>query len=183
MADPAPDPAPHSTGADIVPHRGSIVSRIASRLFAVLLLVVCVAGATGLLGGHTSTTSTAGGGYRLTLSYPGTTRPGLDTFWELRIVHPGGFHGSLTVAVSGSYYDLFETQGFYPTPSDTTRDGSYVYLTFTPPSRGDIFTVMYDAYLQPYVAPTNLLANDATVALVRHGERVAAVHYATFVLP
>jgi hypothetical protein len=172
-----------STVAGVTSRKGSRVSRWASRSFMVALLLICIAGGFGLLGGHTSRAVGAGGGYDLFLSYPGTSRPGLDTLWELKVVHKGGFKGQITVAVTASYFDLFETQGFYPTPAETTRDDSYVYMKFTPPPHGDTFTVMFDAYLQPYVAPTNLLANDATVMLVNHGKQVASIDYTTFVFP
>jgi hypothetical protein len=175
--------AADSTLADVNERQGSWVSHLASRLFIALLVLLCVAAGTGLLGGHTSTAAATGGGYRLSLSYPGTIRPGLDTFWELTVVHHGGFRKQVTIAVTGSYFDLFETQGFYPTPAATTRDGSYVYLRFSPPPQGDTFVVMFDSYLQPYVAPSNLLGNDATVALVEHGHRLAAIHYTTVVFP
>jgi hypothetical protein len=171
-----------STVAGVSVHPADRIARWASRLFVLFLLLICIAASIGLLGGHTTSASQTRGGYHLHLSYPGIIRPGLDTFWELKVVHPGGFKGQITVAVTATYFDLFETQGFYPTPSVTTRDGSYVYLKFTPP-QGNVFTVMFDSYLQPYVAPTNLFANDATVALINHGQRVAAIHYDTFVLP
>lgn len=173
-----------STLEDVSTRGGGAFSRLCSRAFVVFLLLICIAGATGLLGGHTSTAAETRGGYRLTLSYPGTARPGLDTFWELRVEHPGGLRGPITIAVTGTYFDLFETQGFYPTPSETTRDDTYVYLTFTPPPKGDTFVVMYDAYVQPYVAPEHLFGQEnATVALVDHGERVAAIRYVTWMFP
>lgn len=174
---------PDSTVDGVSERAGSRISRLASRAFLVALLLVCIAGGTGLLGGHTSDAAATGGGYDLSLSYPGTARPGLDTFWELRVVHQGGFKGPLTVAVTGSYFDLFETQGFYPTPSATTRDGRYVFFKFTPPAHGDTFVMMFDAYLQPYISPSRLLANDATVALVRHGKQLVSIHYSTVVFP
>jgi hypothetical protein len=172
-----------STVTGVAAHEGSRLSHWASRGFVLALFLICTAGGVGLLGGHTSRAVGAGGGYDLFLTYPGTARPGLDTLWELKVVHQGGFKGQITVAVTASYFDLFETQGFYPTPSETTRDDSYVYMKFTPPPHGDTFIVMFDAYLQPYVAPTNLLANDAVVALISHGKRVASIDYTTFVFP
>jgi hypothetical protein len=176
-------PESDSTFANVSEVETSRSARTASRAFVAVLLVVCVAGGVGLLGGHTSRAAAAGRGYDLHLSYPGTTRPGLDALWELTVVHPRGFAGPITLAVTASYFDLFETQGFYPTPSETTRDDAYVYLTFSPPPDGDTFAVMFDAYTQPYIEPSRLLSNDATVAVVDDGKRVAAIHYSTFVLP
>ncbi len=176
-------PHPDSTTEAVTTRETTRLARAASRGFVLLLLLVCIAGGVGLLGGHTATAAASGGGYRLTLDYPGTTRPGLDAFWQLSIHHPGGFRHPVTVAITASYFELFETQGFYPTPSDTTRDAEFVYLTFTPPPSGDTLKVLYDSYVQPYVAPTNLFANDATVAVVVHKEQVAAIHATTWVLP
>jgi hypothetical protein len=176
---------PASTLEGVRDHQRGWVSRLASRAFVVLLFLICVAGGTGLLGGRTSTATAegVGKGYRMVLSYPHTARPGLDAFWELEVVHAGGFHGPITLAVTGSYFDLFETQGYYPTPSSTTRDGTYVYMTFTPPPGGDTFKVMFDSYVQPYVEPSHLLAQPATVILLKHGQRVDAIHFSTWLFP
>lgn len=163
--------------------RRGFASTWATRAFILLLFLVCAAGGVGLLGGRTSTAVSAKHGFHLTLQYPRTARPGLDTLWELRVSHPGGFSSPITVAVSGSYFDLFETQGFYPTPSTTTRDNTYVYMTFTPPKHGNTFRVMYDAYIQPYVSPSHLLGQDATVALIIKGHRLDSINYTTWLLP
>jgi hypothetical protein len=172
-----------STIAGIPEQQRGVGSRLASRAFMLVLLLVCVAGGVGLLGGHTATATTDRDGYQLALSYPGTARPGLDTFWELHISHEGGFKKSITIAVTGSYFDLFETQGFYPTPSATTRDATDVYMTFTPPRHGDTLTVMYDAYAQPYIAPSHLLGQDATVALIDHGKPVVTLPFTVWMFP
>jgi hypothetical protein len=169
-----------STVADVRDRRRTPV---ASRAFNVLLLLVCVAGAVGVLGGRTATATEDAHGYSLTLLYPHTIRPGLDALWKLTIVHRGGFKGPVTVAVTSSYFGLFETQGFYPTPSSTTSDRSWVYMKFTPPKHGNTLTIRYDAYLQPYIPPTDLLANHATVAVVRAGKHVAAVPYTVWIWP
>jgi hypothetical protein len=171
------------TAADITTRSNSVLARIGSRVFVLVLLAACVAGVLGLLGGRTATATGTGDGYRLSLSYPQTSRPGLDIKWQLSIEHQGGFDRPITIAVSARYFDLFETQGFYPTPAETTRDDRFVYMTFTPPAHGPTFRVLFDAYLQPYVAVEDLLANDAVVELIVHGKRVASVHYRTWVFP
>jgi hypothetical protein len=150
----------------------------ARRVFIVVLCLVVLAGSLGLLGGHTSTATVSRGGYRMTLQYPRIERAGIDTLWELKVVHAGGFPGPLTVSVTGSYFDLFETQGFYPTPSATTRDGTNVYMTFTKPP-GNTFVVMFDAYIQPY----SVFGKKATVSVMRNGIPVASIHYHTWLVP
>jgi hypothetical protein len=150
----------------------------ARRVFIAVLSLVVLVGSVGLLGGHTATATASADGYRLTLQYPGIERAGIDTLWELKVVHPGGFPGPVTVAVTGSYFDLFETQGFYPTPSSTTRDGTNVYMTFTKPP-GDTFVVMFDAYIQPY----SVFGKKATVSVMRDGMAVASIHYHTWLVP
>jgi hypothetical protein len=156
---------------------------IASRAVNVLLLAICVAGLVGILGGRTATTTATNHDYRLTLEYPHTIRPALDAYWKQTVIHQGGFHGLVTIAVTASYFDLFETQGFNPAPAASTSDGKFIYLKFTPRIHSDKLTVRYDSYLQPYVPPTSLLANHATVALVDNGKQLAALHYTTWVLP
>jgi hypothetical protein len=150
----------------------------ARRIFIVLLGFVVIAGGLGLLGGHTATATATRGGYQMSLQYPGIERAGIDTVWELTVVHPGGFSGPITISVTGDYFDLFETQGFYPTPSTTTRDAKNVYLTFTKPA-GDTLVVMFDAYIQPY----SVLGKGATVAVVEHGVPVDSISYHTWLLP
>ncbi len=173
-----------STLASVPSPQRTWASTWGTRAFIVFLLLLCTAGGAGLLGGRTATAVSARHGFHMQLRYPHTARPGLDTLWELRVTHPGGFQRPITVAVTGGYFDLFETQGFYPTPSDTTRDDAFVYLTFSPPPKGhDTFRVMYDAYIQPYVSPDHLLAQHATVALITKGRRVDSVDFTTWVLP
>jgi hypothetical protein len=150
----------------------------ARRAFIAALSFVVLAGAVGLLGGHTSTASASGDGYRMTLQYPRIERAGVDTLWELKVVRAGGFPGGLTVAVTGDYFDLFETQGFYPTPSSTTRDAGNVYMTFKKPP-GDTFVMMFDAYIQPY----SVFGKKATVSVMDNGVPAASIDYHTWLVP
>ena len=113
-----------------------------------VLLVVVVAAVAGLLGVRTDAVEAEQDGYHLTVRYPGAARAGLDTPWEVTVEHPGGFEKEITLAVTGNYFDLFETQGFHPEPAEETRDGSTLYLTFTAPD-AETFVVDYDAYIQP----------------------------------
>jgi hypothetical protein len=82
------------------------------------------------------------------------------------------------VAVTGDYFDLFETQGFYPTPSATSRDAKNMYMTFTKPP-GDTLVVMFDAYIQPY----SVFGKKATVSVMKNGVPVASIRYHTWIVP
>ncbi len=113
----------------------------------VLALVVAV-GLSTYLGVHTGTASADHGTWGLSLDYPQVARPGLDVRWQATVTHPGGFDQEVTLAISGDYFDIFETQGFHPEPSDETRDGRMLYLTFSAPP-GDTFVVDFDTYVQP----------------------------------
>ena len=133
--------APLATGA----HAAATWTRRAT--LGVLALVV-VAALAGLLGVHTATASATADGWSLTLRYPATARAGLDVTWQATVTHPGGLGKTVTLAVTGDYPNLFETQGFHPEPAEETRDSSTLYLTFTAPP-GDTFVVDFDTYVQP----------------------------------
>jgi hypothetical protein len=107
-----------------------------------------LAGASGLLGVRTATAESDGGGYHLALDYATVARAGLDVPWQATVTHPGGFGDSVTLAVTGDYFDIYETQGFIPDPASAARNADTLYLTFDAPG-GDTFVVSYDAYIQP----------------------------------
>jgi hypothetical protein len=148
------------------------------RIAIALLTLVVVAGATGWLGVRSWTARAEGSGYELTLTYPRVARSGLDVAWNLRLEHPGGFDGPFTIAVSADYFDIFEFQGMYPSPSDETADANFVYLTFAPPE-GDVFTVSLDTYVQP----SSQIGRDAVVKAIVNGSTVAQVSYSTWLVP
>lgn len=145
-----PDSAvPDSTLADVRPPVPRRAARAGRRAVLVLLLIVVALGATSLLGVHTSTATAEAEGYRVEVAYPRVARAGLDTTWRVTVRHPGGFGSEpITLAVSARYFDIFETQAFHPTPSKETGDGSTLSFEFDPPA-GDVFSVDYDAYIQP----------------------------------
>jgi len=144
---------------------------------AILALVVG-AGTVGLLGIHTSSNSSSAEGYHLTVTYPRTARAGLDALWQVTVVHDGGFDGAVTLSLPASYFAIYESQRFFPEPSDETRAGDTLYLTFAKPP-GDRLTVGYDAYIQP----SSQRGASGTVAVIDGGRTAASVDFHTTLLP
>ena len=131
-----------------------------------------------LLGVHSSTTTTVANGYRLDVVYPRVARPGLDAPFQVTVSHPGGFGGQLTLAVSGHYLDLYESQGFRPQPSGETREGNTYFLTFTAPP-GNVFRVYFDAYIQP----ASQRGRAGWVEVLNQGQVEATSHFSTWLWP
>lgn len=148
------------------------------RAFLTLLLCLVLTGLAGLLGVHSTTSRASEGGWDLSLRHAGVARPGLDVPWEVTVTHPGGFDSDIVLAVTADYFDIFETQGFVPEPSDDTRDGSTRYLTFAAPP-GDVFTVSYDAYIQP----ASQSGRSGTLSVVVDGRPMASVDFRTVLMP
>jgi hypothetical protein len=148
------------------------------RVGILAMLVVVVAGAFGLLGVHSTVRTVTNDGYTAQLTYAAIARSGWDVPWTLRITHPGGFDGAVTVAVTADYFDIFESQRFWPEPSSETRGGEFVYLSFDQPP-GDTLTIGYDAY----IAPSSQLGRSATVTVLTDGQPRVSLRYQTFLLP
>ena len=149
------------------------------RGFVAALAAVVLAGLAGLLGVRSDTTSAQVGEWRLTLEHAELARAGFDVPWQVTVTHDGGFDGPLTLAVTGDYFDIFETQGFMPEPTEMTRDGDTLYLTFAAPPRGDTFVVAYDAYIQPAAQR----GADGTLSVLDAGVAVASLDFETRLLP
>ena len=103
------------------------------RAFLCLLLVVVLAGVTGRLGVRTATASADSADYDLDVTYAAVARAGLDVPWQVTVTSRAGFQEEITLAVTGDYFDIYETQGFTPEPSASTRDADTLYLTFDAP--------------------------------------------------
>jgi hypothetical protein len=88
-------------------------------------------------------------------------RAGLDIQWQATVTHPGGFGKQVTLAITGDYFNIYETQGFHPQPAQETRDGTTLYLTFTT-APGNTFVVDFDTYVQP----ASQAGSAATLAVV-----------------
>lgn len=146
------------------------------------LVTLCLAGALlGVLGDRTETaTATSDNGrWTLSLLHASMARAGLDVPWEVTVTRSGGFDGPVVLGVTGSYFDIYETQGFRPEPSASYRDGSTLFLEFEPPPSGDVLVVAYDAYIQP----ASRQGASGTVA-VRSGDDVlVSLDFTTNLLP
>lgn len=148
------------------------------RAMLVALGLLVTAGLVGLLGVRSSTTSSARDGWTLSLEHAAIARAGLDVPWTVTATNEAGFDGDVTLAVTGDYFDIFESQGFNPEPSEQTRNGDTRFLTFTPPA-GTTLVVSYDAYIQPSAQ----LGRSGTVSVVVDGRQVAPVDFRTVLLP
>ena len=90
--------------------------------FLGVMLCLVLAGLLGLVGVRTAKTSTEREGpWSVTVEHATVARAGLDAQWEVTVTRDGGFGAELVLAVTGDYFDIFETQGFSPEPSDSTR--------------------------------------------------------------
>lgn len=162
------DPAGHGWKLWV---RGSVVA---------LLVIVVGLGATGWLGVRSATVEETGGGYTLGVEYPMIARAGLDVPWTVTITAPpDGFPDEITVAVTSDWFDLFETQGFSPEPTEETTDDRFDYMTLSTPDTGTTMTFSYDTFVQPAAQ----LGASAEVWLIVDDERVASVDYRTWLLP
>ncbi len=141
--------------------------------------LLVVASALALLGVRTSTASADGAGYHLSVEHPAVARAGLDTVWEVTVRRDSPLEKELELAVTGDYFDLFETQAFHPEPTESSRDGDTLHLTFTTTPGSDTFVVAYDAYVQPSAQR----GRDGSVSVVVAGEPVATAHFTTHLVP
>jgi hypothetical protein len=142
------------------------------------IAVLLVAGLVGVLGVHTSTAAAERGGWRLSVEYPAVARAGLDVRWRVHVQHPGGFGKTLTLAVSSSWWEIFESQGFFPEPDGMRRDGDTTYLDFDDPP-GDTFVLDADTYVQPAAQ----VGRTARLGVIDGDQEVVDVGWTTRLVP
>ena len=148
-------------------------------MFIGALLMFVVAGAVGVLGVRVAATTAVEGEYRLSLQHAGLARAGLDVPWQVTVTREGGYGKELVLAVTGDYFDIYETQGFTPEPSAATRDVDTLYLTFDAPS-GEVFKLSYDAYIQP----SSQRGKGGSVSVLgTAGQPMATVEFETWLWP
>ena len=151
------------------------------RGFVAVLALGLVAALLGLLGDRTErvTATSADGRWTLSLLHARLARAGLDVPGEVTVTQRGGFDGPVVLGVTGTYLDIYETQGFHPEPSASYRDGETLFLEFDPPPSGEVLVVAYDAYVQP----ASRQGSSGTLA-VRSGDQVlVSLDFSTGLLP
>jgi len=172
-------PGPNVTTADVSEQARGRVVTLLRPLSVLLLLLVVVAGAVGIFGVHTSTTTAQGGGYEMVVTYPRTARAGLDAPWRVDLTAPpAGFGDSIVLAVRSDYFDFWEQQGFSPEPASETSDATTDYMTFDPPP-GKSFSLSFDGYVQP----SSQRGGDGRVAVLVGGHEVVSAGFSTWLAP
>ena len=156
-------------------------ARTLRRLFVAALSLFLLLGALDLYGVRTRTRSATGGGYELSVTYATVSRPGLATPYSFEVRRPGGFPQGLTVAARSSYFDIFDENGFSPTPEEETADGERTIWTFGP-STADTMTVSLDARIEPGVQVKRAKGR-LEILTGPGGEALVTVDYSTFVTP
>lgn len=154
-------------------------ARAARRTFLSVLFLFLVAGAFGLLGVRTTSTSTTAEGYEIEVTYASVSRPGLATPWAVTVRHEGGFDGPVKLATTAKYFELFDENGLDPDPSSATTSGDLLVWEFEPPE-GNVLEVSFDARIEPAV---QLKSMKVRTVLIIDERRVAQVVYRTTVLP
>ncbi|HRD62188.1 MAG TPA: hypothetical protein PLZ93_03130 [Nocardioides sp.] len=152
------------------------------RAFVTVICLVVVAALAGFLGVRSATVDAREDGWSVSLEYPSVARAGLDVTFRATVRHEGGFGdspGTVTLALTGDYLNIYEEQGFHPDPSASRRDEHTLYLTFDAPTQGDTFVVSYDAYVQP----SSQQGRAGTLAVLTDGREVAVVPFRTRLLP
>jgi hypothetical protein len=152
--------------------------------FGVLTAVLVLAVADGVsvvdvYGVDTREVRATGDGVTLVVEYAVVTRPALASPLRVRVESVEAFDGPITIAVSRPWIEIWDENGFYPTPSAETADGEWVEWQFDPPD-GHVFELFYDARLEP----ARQESQDGTIELrAADGTALAAVDFTTSVRP
>ncbi|TNC39067.1 hypothetical protein [Mumia zhuanghuii] len=154
-------------------------ARWTTRVTLMVLLVVVVAGAAGLFGVRNATATTEDAGWTLSVDYPRLARSGLDTPLSIVVSNPEGVGEEVVVALSQDYLTIFEHQGIFPDPSDTSTDGEFLYLTVAAAPGATEVRIDFDVYVQP----SSQEGEQATVFLLDGDERVASTRIRTTLMP
>jgi hypothetical protein len=172
-------PASTSTAPVRITYRAQGRNRLARRIFLALLGTFLLLGLLNVFGSKSGMASATANGYTLRVTFPQATRSSLPVKWLLVVTHPGGFPGPVRIGIPEAYFNLFDFNNFYPTPSGTLNEGGTLIMVFDPPA-GDTLTVLLDARTQAGLRT----GMGTTTAVVDHSNRtIVSVHYTTRVVP
>ncbi len=143
------------------------------------MTIFVLTGLTGFLGPRSSNVITSGGGYDLEVRYAQITRSGLVAPLRIRLEHPDGFDGPITLAFGKDIFYRFDFQNWYPNPSAETAGAQRLEYEFDPPP-GTAFELTADVRVGPTQPPS---AHRYWVAVVSEGVDVARVSFRMVVMP
>ena len=124
-------------------------AQLLRRAGATALVVFVLLGAVGVFGTRTGTDEASGGGYRVTVTHPTTSRPGHAVRFSVRVHKDGGFGGEeVRVRMSSQYFDLLDENAFDPDAVSQTSDERYSYLAYSPPP-GEDLVISSDTRVEP----------------------------------
>jgi len=173
----APSRAEDSTTAGIAhatPRRSVVVRGTVTALLAVFVVV----GLLGLLGDRTAVVRADDGGRELAVTYAPVARNGTGVVWRIELSDPTGLPPEVQLAIDSRYLQIFDHQRFYPEPTEETRDGDTLLLTFTTEGQHSL-VLEHDAY----VAPRYSAARNGSVSLMEAGHRTLTVGFRTVLVP
>lgn len=148
------------------------------RVGFLLLVLFVAAGLFGFLGDRHGVVEGSSGGHELRLEFARSARPGLDVPFEITVSRDRGLDAEVTLALTGEYLDMYETQGWYPEATDMTRDGEWVYLTFATEGQPEM-VIDFDAYIQPNA----VRPRSGQLAVVVDGEPAEPLSFRTVLFP
>ena len=153
-------------------------SRTIRRIGVGVLLVVVIAALLGWAGPRPSVAAAEAAGYRLEVSHPSVSRPGLAIRLSIVVSREGGYDQPVRLVLSREYIEALDFNAIIPDASAQIADDGSVIWEFDPP-RGDSLTVDVDGKHEP--GAEGVIHGD--VAVLDQGQRVVGVEFSTTVLP
>jgi hypothetical protein len=150
------------------------------RVGLVVLSLFVAAGAGGLLGTRTGTTTVRGDGYEMTVTYPRISRPGHAVKVQVEVRRDGGFGGEpVQLRYATDYLEMFDENAFTPQPNAETAGPGYTEDEFLPP-RGEVFVMTVDTRVEP----ARQRGEDGYVSLVgEDGQPTLTAEFSTWIWP
>jgi hypothetical protein len=89
-----------------------------------------------------------GGGYELEVKHPTVSRPALASPFDIIVRSDDGFEDTIDVAVSANFFEMWDFQNLYPSPSESTGEPDRVVMTFDTPDANEM-RIFLDGRIQP----------------------------------